>query len=44
MFYRYNPYTFLVKNKCGMYQASQNFPIEMQNEIIKYFKERDEDN
>uniref|UniRef100_A0A6C0E8Q8 Glycosyltransferase n=1 Tax=viral metagenome TaxID=1070528 RepID=A0A6C0E8Q8_9ZZZZ len=42
--YGYNPYTFLTRNACGMYTATSAFPIEMQKEIIIYFKERDEDN
>ena len=43
IYYQYNPYLFLVKNECGMYRASNYFPLKMINEIIKYFKERNED-
>ncbi len=44
IYYRYNPYLFLTRNECGMYKATQFFPVGMQKIILKYFEERNEDN
>lgn len=41
--YKYDPNTFLIKNECGMYQASELFPSNMINDIVKYFHSRNED-
>lgn len=43
IFNNYNPYLFLTKNECGMYQATPMFPIGFQKEIMNYFQERNED-
>jgi hypothetical protein len=43
IYYKYNPNTFISRNTCGMYQATDFFPSGMRDEIIKYFKERNED-
>jgi hypothetical protein len=42
--YQYNPYLHLKINECGMYQGSQLFPKQLQNCIIQYFNDRNEDN
>lgn len=44
IFNKYNPYLFIQKNNCGMYEATKYFSQSFQNEIIKYFNERNEDN
>lgn len=44
IFNNYNPYLFIKKNDCGMYEATKYFSQGFQNEIIKYFKDRNEDN
>jgi hypothetical protein len=44
IFNNYNPYTFIKKNNCGMYEATINFPELLKNQIIQYFAGRDEDN
>ena len=44
IYYKYNPYSFLTRNECGMYKATQFFPVEMKKMIVKYFEERNEDN
>lgn len=44
IYYKYNPYTFISRNTCGMYQATDFFPSGMRDEIIRYFRERNEDN
>jgi hypothetical protein len=41
---KYDPYSFLTKNEYGMYETTSSFSISFQNEIINYFKERNEDN
>ncbi len=43
VFNNFNPYLFLTKNESGMYKATKYFPDSLENEIIKYFKERNED-
>jgi hypothetical protein len=40
---KYNPYLFLTKNEYGMYEATQFCSESFQNQIINYFKERNED-
>jgi hypothetical protein len=40
----YNPYTFIKKNNCGMYEATIHFPELLKEQIIQYFVERNEDN
>jgi len=41
--YQYNPYKFIKNNVHGIMEPTTCFPQDMLNDIITYFKERDED-